>query len=149
MYVPASIVLVFENCEECLIESKYLEFFRTGSIRTRIETYNNCSILDVIEVTNFFKVIFKPSISEVKYLRGDDKYCSLIERLEKIKDITSIVINYENEECAISKQIYVPWKSADKSDSTNKYQTMEIDKNDRRGDMLALIIKGKIKERMK
>lgn len=149
MYKPDCLTLVFENCETCDISSNHIEFFTTGSIRTRIETYNSCDLLDVVEVTNFFKVIFKPSIENVSYLRGDNKLCSLVERLKNTNDITSVVFTYHNDDCSIERQVYVPWKSADKDDYTNKYQRLEIDKNDRRGDMLALIIKGKIKERTK
>jgi len=122
MEIIESIELVFENCE---IYKLFPEMFKCLHIQGITEElwinsyqYQNGETKKYKHCQELYIIINERGLNSITRI-GIENIETLKTRLKMCKDITMIVINYENRQ----ESIYVPWNEED--EHSNKYQTIK------------------------
>lgn len=109
------LTLILENCDQIYLDPKDVAFLNISNLTTNIEVENG-------NVRKWYKAskldLTLLSSANIECDRFGDKY-KVFDRLLSYPDITSIIIEYEDES---SEQIFVEWEDLTPNGCDNKYQ---------------------------
>lgn len=130
-----SIEIVLENCEAIRIDRENLGYFNIDNIKRSISRMAMNSVSDYLSAEKIFIQISSKANNHSSFIfTCHEGEVTPFDRILKYSDITSVVVNYENE---TSEEIYVDWGGD--SDYTNPYQSVAI--NEKTNDLYIVISK--------
>lgn len=116
------IEIAFENCEVCILLPQMFKYLIINGIKENLNIncyqYTNGEIHRSKVCEEFSITINKEGLNTITW-NG-----TLKERLNKFKDIVSVIIYFEDRK----QEIYVPW--CDKYEFSNEYQSIEETENE-------------------
>jgi len=123
-----SIELVFENCEDCKIPIKFVEFFVIDDITESLRFQRNNYLHSHESAEYFYIKIDKKWAKTTEFITvaPQDKPQSVLERLKPPYDICCVQLNFKDK---TERYIYLPF-GGNENEYINGYQTVNADNND-------------------